>query len=206
MISPLKDATQRVIAAIESFSRQCKAIHYTDTDAAWTLLNTARASLEAALQTDGSPFFPAFLLDPATATIRTVLLDKTDLLASLYRLIGCSSVDRLWLDDQHVVYVDDEGMLGLVTGLFTIRDHDASLVAGRAIIVGDDGEGGDTSPTLPIEAVAGRFRIFRPVITPELVSLDPVSPGELGGAIIHAVRVGGLLLGLDRPALSILRD
>lgn len=206
MTSPLKNATLGVIAAIEAFSRQCEAIYYTDTDAAWTLLNTAKASLEAALQTDGSPYFPAFLLDPAAATIRTVLLNKTEVIASLYRLIGCSRVDRLWLNDRHVVYFDDEGMLGSVTGLFTIRDHDASPVAGRAIIVADDGEGGDTSPILSIEAVAERFRIFRPVITPELVSLDPVSPGELGGAIIHAVRVGGLRLGLDRPVLTIVRD
>ena len=54
-----------------------------------------------------------------------------------------------------------------------------------------------------VQEMAARFRIFRPVIVPELVTLEPVSPGELGGAIVHATRVGGLRLALDRPALTV---
>lgn len=203
MTTPLKDATQRVIAAIEAFSRECEALNYTDTNAAWALLNSAQSSLAAAMQTEGSPFITAFLLDPSAATIETVLLNKEDMLSEFYRLIGCRSIDSVWLDDRHVVYFDDEGMLGLVTGLFTISDHDAAPIAGRAIITCDDGEGGDIAPILTIGAVAEKFRIFRPAIAPDLVSLEPVSPGELGGAVVHATRLGGLRLALDRPALTI---
>ena len=78
-----------------------------------------------------------------------------------------------------------------------------SPVAGRAIMVADDGEGGDTTPTIPIEKWAERFRIFRPVIVPDLVTLTPVAPGGPGGTIVSATRIGGLRLALDRPDLSV---
>ena len=147
--------------------------------------------------------FTAFLLDPAAATIRPVIIDHENVLASLYKLIDCQSVDRVWIDKTHLAYCDDEGMMEKVRGLWSIRDHDQAPVAGRAVIVADDGEGGDAAPTMAIEDMAARFRIFRPVILPELVTLEPISPGELGGAIVHATRVGGLRLALDRPALTV---
>lgn len=92
---------------------------------------------------EGKGWLPRLLLYPAVAMIRTVLLNMTYLLASLYRLTGYSSVDRHWLDDRHVVYFDDEGMHGpVVTGLFTIWDRPAWPVVGRAIVVGDVGKEG----------------------------------------------------------------
>ena len=147
--------------------------------------------------------FTAFLLDPAAETIRPVIIDHENVLAALYKLIDCQSVDRVWIDKTHLAYCDDEGMMAKVTGLWSIRDREQSPVAGRAVIVADDGEGGDATPTIAIMDMAARFRIFRPVILPELVTLEPISPGELGGAIVHATRVGGLRLALDRPALTV---
>ena len=81
-----------------------------------------------------------------------------------------------------------------------------SPVAGRAIIVADDGEGGDTTPTVPIEKWAKRFRIFRPVIVPDLVTLTPVAPGGPGGTIVSATSIGDLRLALDRPVLSVIGE
>ena len=112
-------------------------------------------------------------------------------------------MDRVWLDDTHLAYVDDEGLSECVTGLWSLKDSDMSPVAGRGIIVADDGEGCDTTPTLSIEQWAARFRIFRPVIVPDLITLEPVAPGELGGANVTATRIGGLRLALDRPVLTV---
>ena len=147
--------------------------------------------------------FTALLLDPAAATIRPDEIQSANALATFYRLIGCNLIDRVWLDDTHLAYVDDEGLTQCATGLWSLKDSDMSPVAGRAIIVADDGEGGDTTPTEPIEKWAERFRIFRPVVVPDLVTLTPVAPGELGGAIVSASRIGGLRLALDRPDLSV---
>ena len=147
--------------------------------------------------------FTALLLDPAAATIRPVEIQSANALETFYRLIGCRLIDRVWLDDTHLAYVDDEGLTGCITGLWSQKDSDMSPVAGRAIIVADDGEGVDTTPTEPIEKWAERFRIFRPVIVPDLVTLTPVAPGELGGAIVSATRVGGLRLAFDKPVLSV---
>ena len=152
------------------------------------------------------PKFTALLLDPAAATIHPVEILTANALETFYRLIGCNLVDRVWLDDTHLAYVDDEGLTECITGLWSQKDSDMSPVAGRAVIVADDGEGGDTTLTVPIEKWAKRFRIFRPVIVPDLVTLTPVAPGDLGGAIVSATRIGGLRLALDRPVLNVTRE
>ena len=148
--------------------------------------------------------FIAYLLDPASATIRPVAIDQEDALESFYKIIGCRLVERLWLvDEKHVVYFDEEGMLNATTGLWTLRGGDSTPVAGRAIIVGDDGEGGDMAPTVSMKTLAERFKIFRPVVVPELVTLEPINPGELGGAVVHSTRLGSLRLQLESPEISV---
>ena len=46
--------------------------------------------------------FTAYLLDPAAATIRPVIIDHENVLAALYKLIDCQSVDRVWIDENHL--------------------------------------------------------------------------------------------------------
>lgn len=148
--------------------------------------------------------FIAHLLDPAAAAIRPVTIDQENTLESFYKLIGCRLVERLWmLDDTHVAYFDEEGLMKPTTGLWTLKGHDNAPVAGRAIIVGDDGEGGDKAPTVTMKTMAEYFKIFRPVVVPELVTLTPINPGELGGAVVHATRLGSLRLELESPAITI---
>ena len=147
--------------------------------------------------------FTAYLLDPAAATIRPVVILAETSLETFYRLIGCSCIDSVCLDDTHLAYVDDEGLSSCVTGLWSLKGSDMSPVAGRAIIVADDGAGGDATPTIAIQTLAERSRIFRPVIVPDLVTLEPVTPGQLGGAIVSATRIGRLRLALDKPVLRV---
>ena len=53
------------------------------------------------------PKFTAYLLDPAAATIRPVEIQSANALETFCRLIGCRLIDRVWLDDTHLAYVDD---------------------------------------------------------------------------------------------------
>lgn len=112
----------------------------------------------------------------------------------IYRLIGCELVDRVCLDNAQMAHVDSEGRTECVTGLWSLKDRDMTPVAGRAIIMADNGGGADTTPIIPLQTWAACLRPFRPAIVPELVTLQPVAPGELGGVIVSATRIGGLCL------------
>lgn len=48
----------------------------------------------------------------ADGQVTPVRWDSADMLASLYRLIGCNSVDLVRLDDDLDMWVDDEGSFG----------------------------------------------------------------------------------------------
>lgn len=144
----------------------------------------------------------AFLVDPVAATISPVRLNSLFLLKELYRTLECKLVDRVWLDDTHLIYVDGEALMAPVAGILSFAGID-TLIAGKALILADDGAGGDVAPTLAIEYFAERFTALRPVIVPTLVSLKPISPGELGGAIVHATRIGGMQLQLEKRPLKV---
>ena len=66
-----------------------------------------------------------------------------------------------------------------------------SPVAGRAIIVADDGAGGDTTPTIAIQAWAERFRIFNDIS--ESLELPASLLPEFNERLQTAQRLSGLL-------------
>lgn len=56
-------------------------------------------------------------------------------------LIGCQTFTCLRLENGDTVYVDDEALLSNPQHFFTIENYDTP-VAGNALILGDDGQGG----------------------------------------------------------------
>ena len=149
------------------------------------------------------PKFTAYLLDPAAATIGPVEIQTAIALETFYRLIGCNLIDRLWMTPIWPMSMTKAlpnaqpacGRSRTATCLRLQAAPSSSPTTARA--------GGDTTPTVPIQIWAERFRIFRPVIVPDLVTLTPVAPGGPGGTIVSATRIGGLRLALDRPDLSV---
>lgn len=206
MNDTLSTAAKSIIGQIKAFDRDCEAANYTNTDEVWTLLNSIRAALAEGLKPDSAQFYTAFLLDPGAGRMTRVSVSREGSagLADLRRHIGARFLDRVWLDDTHCAYFDDEGMTEALTGMFTVPGN-PSPVPGRAIIVADDGsgEGTDTTPTLSMKELAESLKVYRAVAAPELVNLTPVTPGELGGAVVSAVRVGSFRVGLERVTLDL---
>jgi hypothetical protein len=206
MTTTLFTTAESIIGQIDAFDADCKATSYTDTERVWQLFNHFRKVLAEGLQPDTAQFYTAFLLDPGAARMTRVSISKEPSagLADLRRHIGARFLDRVWIDDTHMAYFNDEGMCEALTGMFKVPGN-ASTVPGRAVIVADDGtgEGTDTTPTLSMAELAARLTVFRAVAAPELVNLTPVTPGELGGAVVSAVRVGSFRVGIERVTLDL---
>lgn len=146
---------------------------------------------------------PAYLLDPTQATIRTIRLSGSNVLESLCRHIDCRLVERIWIDADHCAYVDEEGMLAPATGLWSIPQVTQPVIAGRAVIVADDGDGGSASPRLPMEQFAALIRVFRPVAVPEFADIPS---DNLDDIVVIGARVASLRLDLQRVCVTVVRD
>ena len=88
----------------------------------------------------------AFLIDPEFGTISQIEISAMSTLKDLYKNIDCHTVDLVGnVLDGHDLFVDDEGLLYDVPphGLFQIRLPDGyeTILAGRGVIIGHDGEG-----------------------------------------------------------------
>ena len=84
----------------------------------------------------------AILLDPQTSSIMpTEVGDFED----IQRKIGCRCFTCVrFPDGKHVAYVDDEGLInGTEYGTVFSDDIYPEPLAGRVLILGDDGAGGD---------------------------------------------------------------
>jgi hypothetical protein len=92
------------------------------------------------------------LIDPKTKIVASVRTAGT--FDALYKLIGCTSVEPIFLSKSVVLYADEDGLLGEHPGpFFTIRGHEQPI-AGRGIIFGARGHD-HCSTNLPLALVAG---------------------------------------------------
>lgn len=85
----------------------------------------------------------AFLIDPLAKSIAAV--EYNDTLEHMYQIIRCDLVDRVRLDADHLIWIDDGGMLvddPGASGFFGIRGYPNPL-CGRGLVIGDDGAGGN---------------------------------------------------------------
>lgn len=147
-----------------------------------------------------------YLIDPAAATIRTVEIGDGPFIQAVCRLIGCEATDTILVDDSHVAHYDSHGMMEPVTGLWTFPARASRPpIAGRAVVVGNDGA---RTPKLPVHLFATMITAFRPVIIPDaaaLARLAALDMKEKVGPIVRR-RVNGFCLEIERRPLDVLMD
>jgi hypothetical protein len=93
----------------------------------------------------------AYLIDPFARTVSEVEHDGT--LASVYRLLGCSTIDAArpsGTDD--VIYVDDEGLFREEQATFFCKSYPHGL-AGKGLWVGTTPAGDDATPRATVAHV-----------------------------------------------------
>ena len=102
------------------------------------------------------PTILALLIDAARQSVRTVEIEPT--LEAFYAAIGCHMIEAVRIEglDGDVVYVDEVALLtpppDPVFWTLSAGQHDPIL--GNALIVGGDGDGGDTDVTANRDQIA----------------------------------------------------
>lgn len=93
----------------------------------------------------------AYLIDPTKKAVEEVDYDGDS--SKIAPLIGATSgvFAAVRLPDDHVAYVDDEGLLTNPNpnGYFGLLGYEQTF-AGKALVVKTDEEGADIEPTLPL--------------------------------------------------------
>lgn len=118
----------------------------------------------------------AFLINPADRTITAVDYDgKTE---SLYALLECQTFDRVALAPTVDMWVDDEGHFQKGNPIFTIHQVEAYF-AGRAVVLGHDGEGNSIAPAISLD------RLLRAVRWTELAASGDFTEGHTKGNVIY---------------------
>jgi hypothetical protein len=113
----------------------------------------------------------ALLIDPVRAEARKVALTLNDgnvVLAELYALIGCDLVERAPLDERHLVWTDEEGW-GEASG-FTAIDGGVNAIAGRFLVVGENGDGQTLDVAKDVSPILARFLCHRCLFEAEFVT------------------------------------
>lgn len=101
----------------------------------------------------------AILIDPYDKSISEIEYDGT--LESAYAIISCYTIQGVSIDDDHVVYVDEEGLLHEPKPFWQWWGS-PNPIAGKGLIVKIDGEGEDAAATVPLDTIT------------KLVSFPPV--------------------------------
>ncbi|MGL4243445.1 MAG: DUF3846 domain-containing protein [Beijerinckiaceae bacterium] len=113
----------------------------------------------------------ALLIDPVRAEARKVALTINDgelALAELYALIGCDLVERLALDERHLIWTDENGW-DEAAG-FTAIDGGVNAIAGRFLIVGESEDGQALDVAADVSPILGRFLCHRCLFEAEFVT------------------------------------
>lgn len=147
-----------------------------------------------------------YLIDPTAATICKVRLNPSNAGAAVRHHIGCKLLDRAWLDDLHFAYLDEEGLLAPVTGLWYVPHSSPQPYAGRAVILAEAGDGAVKQPIRPIEHFASTIRIARPVAVSQFTDIEPTPADAMGVALIAGHRLAGFKLELEDLPLSVLQS
>lgn len=141
--------------------------------------------------------FTGYLVDVKAGTIRSVEIDRNDILKSIYAHIGCTCIDAVRMDEHHAAYCDDNG---LVDGLecFTQLADFPSPLAGNLLVTGVNEEGDSVSPTHSMDVIAGEFLISRAVFDPAFEHID--RPG------MNGTRVAGFNIRIQQDRPKIIRS
>jgi hypothetical protein len=113
------------------------------------------------------------LIDPVAAEARVVSLSLQDgelVLAELYHLIGCDLVERVPLDDHHLIWTDEEGW-DCATGL-TVIDDGTNVIAGRLLVIGTTPDDEPCDVANDLAPILIRFTCHRCIFEPEFETLS----------------------------------
>ena len=100
------------------------------------------------------------LIDPFEKKVTSVKVDTTNILKSMYNLIGCSMVEVVSFGDVNHLWVDEAGLLKRTQRFFKVSNlpfGHHGVIVGRALLLKCGDEGGCESTTLSIEDVLPRI-------------------------------------------------
>ena len=98
-----------------------------------------------------SKSFKGFIIDPTEMKITACEIEEPTL-QCLYKAIGCRCVTIAYLNDNHVAWVDDEGLLK-PNSVFRIATYPYQPLAGKAVILGASPSGNHKDCTLTLEQI-----------------------------------------------------
>lgn len=102
----------------------------------------------------------AYLIDSKAQTVEEVNYSTWHDIAPL---LGCDYFDVVRIQKDHIIYVDDEGLLKTVENGFI---WDGQELAGNGLIVGSTPDGADTDCTLHIEEIQKHISFFEILYLP----------------------------------------
>jgi hypothetical protein len=143
----------------------------------------------------------SLLVDPVAAEARIVhltLQERELVLAELYHHIGCDLVERAALDDQHLIWTDEEGW-DCATGL-TVIDDGANAIAGRFLVIGTTPDDEPCDVSSDLAPILARFVCHHCIFEPEFMTLS----GETPHGFVIQQRLKGTRPRIDkvRPTLT----
>ena len=101
----------------------------------------------------------AILIDPKSQTVSETEIGNS--YVHIQRKIDCRAFDcvRLGDDDEHTIYVDDEGLLngkGYEVGMFRYDGDNPAYLAGRGVILATNSEGESVGAKLTLDYVRSK--------------------------------------------------
>lgn len=96
----------------------------------------------------------AYLIDPGKRSIEEVTLTQRPTpLYEIYKLLDCTTITAVSLNDTDAIYCDDEGLLhGPVHQFFSFKGLEQPI-AGKGLVIGIDDDGNDASPRQSLHTV-----------------------------------------------------
>lgn len=127
----------------------------------------------------------AILIDPFAKTVSEVQHNASDY-KNIYKVLGISTFDARAVDKTNSMFFDDDGLYKEDQHYFAIGRE--PHVAGKALILGVDGEGETADCTVPLQLVQRAVRFYK--VQPVFTDVSQTSgPGEVFGAPgVHIVQ------------------
>jgi len=116
--------------------------------------------------------YMAYFLDVDAHTLKMVAIDRHNSLNMIYDLLGCRHIDAVRLDETHVAYCDDEGLLREELPCFTTIEGMPHPLAGNLLFVGTNAHGDDCAPSMSLAELQSRLMITRGVFSPLLENIQ----------------------------------
>lgn len=91
-----------------------------------------------------------YLIDPEKQTIDPVKYNGD--YKEIYKLIECGTFTIVRIDDENMIFVDDEGLLNNPRHFFCLRGYPQPL-AGKGLLMGSNEDGDTVSSTMDLDKV-----------------------------------------------------